>query len=440
MPSRLSHNPHRRLPVRRPALSVSWESPCSNTEAPACSRPSPQESSTFAMFAGPVERSPGLECGHAPLGTHDRDRPRAGATAVPATGRRGRRRHPARAAETRRRAAGFARTGRIPERQSQYRGCGLRRTGRRRAGDFADRRRHLRRGAATRVVAGPAHAGVGNAHLCVAVQHDSGAVASRPRARYLAVAQQPRRAVAAGARTGPRLPARDRPAGSQRAHLHRSTRTPAPAHPTCGDAATHTRIAPGDAVVIEALSYPPARRVMELAGARLLPVPVDHDGLDVDALETLLKREPLRAVLLTPHHQFPTTVVMSPARRARLAALAMQHRFAIIEDDYDHEFHYDGKPVLPIAAGVARANVVYVGSLANILAPGLCTAFISAPLAVMQRLVALRATSDAQGDAAVECAIAELFEDGELLRHVRRMRRLYQTRRDALTTALERRL
>ncbi len=206
------------------------------------------------------------------------------------------------------------------------------------------------------------------------------------------------------------------------------------------DLVARTLIAPGDAVVIEALSYPPARRVMELAGARLLPVPVDHDGLDVDALETLLKREPLRAVLLTPHHQFPTTVVMSPARRARLAALAMQHRFAIIEDDYDHEFHYDGKPVLPIAAGVARANVVYVGSLANILAPGLCTAFISAPLAVMQRLVALRATSDAQGDAAVECAIAELFEDGELLRHVRRMRRLYQTRRDALTTALVRRL
>ncbi|MGH8113128.1 MAG: PLP-dependent aminotransferase family protein, partial [Rhodanobacteraceae bacterium] len=206
------------------------------------------------------------------------------------------------------------------------------------------------------------------------------------------------------------------------------------------DLVARTLITPGDVVVIEALSYPPARRVMQLAGARLLPVSVDHDGLDVDALEALLKREQPRAVLLTPHHQFPTTVVMSRARRARLAALAIQRRFAIIEDDYDHEFHYDGKPMLPIAAGVARANVVYVGSLANILAPGLCTAFVTAPPVLMERLVALRSASDAQGDAAVECAIAELFEGGECLRHVRRMRRLYQIRRDALTTALVRHL
>lgn len=206
------------------------------------------------------------------------------------------------------------------------------------------------------------------------------------------------------------------------------------------DLVARTLIAPRDAVVIEVLSYPPARRVMELAGARLLPVAVDRDGLDVDALETLLQRERIRAVLLTPHHQFPTTVVMSPARRARLAALAMQHRFAIVEDDYDHEFHYEGKPVLPIAAGVARPNVVYVGSLANLLAPGLCTAFITAPPSVIERLIALRATSDAQGDAAVECAIAELFEDGECLRHLRRMRRIYLIRRDALTAALVRHL
>ncbi len=188
------------------------------------------------------------------------------------------------------------------------------------------------------------------------------------------------------------------------------------------------------------LGYPPARRVLQLAGARLLPLPVDRDGLDVEALEVLLARESIRAVLLTPHHQFPTTVVMPAARRERLARLSLEHRFAIIEDDYDHEFHYDGKPVLPIASGPARANVVYVASLANLLAPGLGTAFVLAPPAVLQRLTALRAACDAQGDAAVECAIAELFEDGELLRHVRRMRRLYAQRRDALAAALVRHL
>lgn len=206
------------------------------------------------------------------------------------------------------------------------------------------------------------------------------------------------------------------------------------------DLVARTLIAPGDTVVVEVLGYPPARRVMELAGARLLPLPLDKHGLDVEALAALLAHESIRAVLLTPHHQFPTTVVMPAARRERLAQLSLEHRFAIIEDDYDHEFHYEGKPVLPIAAGSARGNVIYVASMANLLAPGLSTAFVVAPTPVLQRLVALRAACDAQGDAAVECAIAELFEDGELLRHVRRMLRVYATRRDALAAALVRHL
>lgn len=206
------------------------------------------------------------------------------------------------------------------------------------------------------------------------------------------------------------------------------------------DLVARALLAPGDAVAVEAYGYPPAWNVLKLAGARLKPVPLDDDGLDVDALEALLAREPVRAVFVTPHHQFPTGSVMSPARRARLAELALRHRFAIIEDDYDHEFHYAGKPVLPIAAGDGRANVVYVGSLANLLAPGIGAGFVVAPPPVLERLINLRAASDARGDAAVECTIAELFEDGELLRHVRRMRRTYATRRDALAAALTRHL
>jgi len=132
--------------------------------------------------------------------------------------------------------------------------------------------------------------------------------------------------------------------------------------------------------------------------------------------------------------------VMSRNRRARLAELALRHRFAIIEDDYDHEFHYVGKPVLPIAAGTGRANVVYVGSLANLLAPGISTAFVTAPPAVFERLRSLRAASDARSDVAMECAIAELFADGELLRHTRRMRRTFAARRDALAAMLTRHL
>ncbi|GLQ89175.1 MocR-like pyridoxine biosynthesis transcription factor PdxR [Dyella flagellata] len=197
---------------------------------------------------------------------------------------------------------------------------------------------------------------------------------------------------------------------------------------------------PGDVVAVEAFGYPPAWSVLRLAGAQLMPLPLDGDGLDVAALEDALKHQRIRAVFLTPHHQFPTTCVMSPTRRERLAALASTHQFAIIEDDYDHEFHYAGKPILPIAAGRDRANVIYIGSLSNLFAPGISTGFIHAPPAVFERLAHLRSASDPRTDVAMECAIAELFEDGELLRHMRRMRRTYAARRDALADSLRRHL
>jgi GntR family transcriptional regulator/MocR family aminotransferase len=206
------------------------------------------------------------------------------------------------------------------------------------------------------------------------------------------------------------------------------------------DLVARTLIAPGDVVAVEAFGYPPAWQLLSLAGARLVPLPLDGDGLRVDALESLISRERVRAVFLTPHHQFPTTVVMSQARREKLARLALAHGIAIVEDDYDHEFHYAGKPVLPIASGVGRANVVYVGSLANLLAPGVSSGFVVAPPLLFERLAALRAASDARSDAAVECAVAELFEDGEMLRHVGRTRRRYASRRDALADSLRRRL
>jgi GntR family transcriptional regulator / MocR family aminotransferase len=199
-------------------------------------------------------------------------------------------------------------------------------------------------------------------------------------------------------------------------------------------------LSPGDVVVVEALGNPGTWSALKLAGAQMKPVPVDEEGLDVDALVKVLEKHQVRAVYVTPHHQFPTNTVMSAARRKRLASLSLQHGFAIIEDDYDHEFHYEGRPVPPIAASADGGNVLYLGSLSKILAPGLRIGFLVAPAPLMERLVALRLASDMQGDAAVEYAIAKLFEDGELLRHLRRMRRAYERRRDALAAALVRRL
>ena len=199
-------------------------------------------------------------------------------------------------------------------------------------------------------------------------------------------------------------------------------------------------LTPGDVVAVEALGNPGTWTALRMAGADLKPLPVDDEGLEVDALVALLKRQKVKAVYVTPHHQFPTNTVMTAARRKQLAALSLEHGFAIIEDDYDHEFHYEGRPEPPIAADADGANVLYLGSLSKILAPGLRIGFLVASPPLMDRLVALRLASDMQGDAAVEYAIAELFEDGELLRHLRRMRNLYARRRDALASALTRRL
>jgi len=197
---------------------------------------------------------------------------------------------------------------------------------------------------------------------------------------------------------------------------------------------------PGDGVAVEALGHPNVWSALRLAGGRLLPVAMDDGGLSVDALEALADREAIRAVYVTPHHQFPTTTVMPAHRRQALIDFAVRRRIAIIEDDYDHEFHYSGRPVLPLASHDPEGVVLYVGTLSKILAPGLRIGFVVAPPAVIERMLSLRVATDIQGDLAVECAVAALFESGELGRHVRRMRRAYHARRDALVEALAREL
>lgn len=206
------------------------------------------------------------------------------------------------------------------------------------------------------------------------------------------------------------------------------------------DLVARALIAPGDVVAIESFGYRPAWEALRLAGARLAPVGVDEHGLDVAALEALADRERVRAIYVTPHHQYPTTAVLSPGRRLALLELARTRRIAIIEDDYDHEFHYDGRPVLPLASADRAGVVVYVGTLSKILAPGLRIGFVVAPAPLVARLAALRTFVDRQGDHTVERAVAELLEDGEVQRHARRVRRAYEARRDALVEALGREL
>lgn len=195
-------------------------------------------------------------------------------------------------------------------------------------------------------------------------------------------------------------------------------------------------LAPGDVVAVEQLGYRPAWESLANAGARLVPVPIDAHGMDLDALEALAAREQLRAVYLTPHHHYPTTVTLHPGRRMRLLELARRHGIAVIEDDYDNEFHYEGRPVLPLAATDPAGVVVYAGTLSKILAPGLRQGFVVGPAPLVERLARHRVSLDLQGDQAVEAAIAALIQDREVQRHALRMRRLYQARRDHLVERL----
>lgn len=197
---------------------------------------------------------------------------------------------------------------------------------------------------------------------------------------------------------------------------------------------------PGDHVAVESYGYRPAWDALRAGGAVLRAIPVDREGIDVQRLAELCEREPIRLVYVTPHHQYPTTVTLSAPRRAALLELARRHRFAILEDDYDHELHYEGRPILPMASRDTSGSVVYVGTLSKVLAPGLRIGWVVAPPPVLARIARWRRLMDRQGDLVVEAAVAELMEEGELQRHAFRMRKTYVARRDVLLDAIAREL
>jgi GntR family transcriptional regulator/MocR family aminotransferase len=193
---------------------------------------------------------------------------------------------------------------------------------------------------------------------------------------------------------------------------------------------------PGDVVAVENPGYPPAWHTFQLFGAELAPLPVDDEGLCVEAFEELCRQRPVRALYLTPHHQFPTTVTLTAARRGRLLALAARYGVVLIEDDYGHEFHYHSQPALPLASADPGGSVIYMGSLTKLLAPALRIGYVTGPPAFVAALGRLRALVDRQGDTGLEQAVAALIDEGEIRRHTRRVQAAYRTRRDTLVAGL----
>lgn len=199
---------------------------------------------------------------------------------------------------------------------------------------------------------------------------------------------------------------------------------------------SRTLFSPGDAVAVET---PAAFRVLEsfrAGGARLLPVPVDGDGLVVEALEAHLIREPIQLLYTTtaPHH--PTHAVLSPARRARLLELAERHRFRILEGDPALGFQRETAPALPMASEDRTGSVVYFSALEQILAPGLQVGFLAGFAPLIKAMAKDRQLIDWPGNQVQEATIEELFRDGEIHRHLARIRKTNEARRAHLVDRL----
>ncbi|MCX5382358.1 PLP-dependent aminotransferase family protein [Streptomyces sp. NBC_00083] len=175
------------------------------------------------------------------------------------------------------------------------------------------------------------------------------------------------------------------------------------------------------------------RRYIEESGMRTVPVRVDEEGIDVAELAA----SGARAVLVTPAHQFPTGISMSPARRAALVRWAEEVDGVIIEDDYDGEFWFDPRDRPSALQGLAPSRVVYAGTASKILVPGLRLGWLVIPEHFATLLTRVRSQHDLGSDGITQCAFAELITSGMLDRHLRRVRSRYRSRREAFTQAVE---
>ena len=188
-------------------------------------------------------------------------------------------------------------------------------------------------------------------------------------------------------------------------------------------------------VALEDPGWHQHRLIVEQAGLEVVPIPVDVDGIRVDALDASVAG----AVVVTPAHQFPTGAVLSRERRAALIEWAEDGERLIVEDDFDAELRYDGAG-LGALQGLSPERVAYIGSASKRLTPGMRLGWAVLPSWLAWPLIQAKAVEDGGSEAIGQLALHDFIERGELDRHIRRMRLRYQRRREALLGALARRL
>jgi GntR family transcriptional regulator / MocR family aminotransferase len=203
----------------------------------------------------------------------------------------------------------------------------------------------------------------------------------------------------------------------------------------------HSLVGKGDYVAVENPGYKPAWEAFEHARAKILPISVDKEGLNVEELKKQLRsKDNIKAVYITPHHQFPTTVTLGFQRRLELVSLANLHGLTIIEDDYDNEFHFGQRPILPVSSLESLERYVYIGTMSKIVAPALRIGYLASSKSILEKISNLRRIIDVQNDNIMAQAMLQLINDGHIKRHLRKATLAYKAKRDLFEDALKKHL
>jgi GntR family transcriptional regulator/MocR family aminotransferase len=200
----------------------------------------------------------------------------------------------------------------------------------------------------------------------------------------------------------------------------------------------HLAFDPGDAAWIEDPGYIGAQHALVMNGARIVPVPVDESGIDVQA--GIEAAPDARLVYVTPARQLPLGVTMSLARREALLGWARSANAWIFEDDYDSELRYASRPLAPLWTMDPNGRVVFVGTLSKIMFPALRLGYLVVPPGLVDAFRRARILSDMTSPYLLQAAMAEFIMEGHFERHIRRMRTLYQRRHELLVHLLKKRL
>lgn len=192
-------------------------------------------------------------------------------------------------------------------------------------------------------------------------------------------------------------------------------------------------IEPGSCVAVEEPGYPPVRQLFQSLGARVIGVPVDDEGINVAAIP-----KAARLVYVTPSHQFPLGTPMSLPRRTALLNWAEHRGAVVIEDDYDSEFRFEGRPLDPLQNLDRSGRVIYVGSFSKVMLPTLRLGFLIAPSSLRSALRSAKRLTDWHGELPTQAALARFIDEGLLARHIRKAAREYATRHALIVEGMQR--